>query len=85
MDDEWNYFLDHKKKMVPVLHQPCKIPYRPSKRQCVDFHTVDFDKAVARLVATLIRHNIPRLRSSDGSGAAALCGKHPMAADVPTC
>jgi len=53
VDDEWNYFLDHKKKMVPVLHQPCKIPYRPSKRQCVDFHTVDFDKAVARLVATL--------------------------------
>jgi CRP-like cAMP-binding protein len=53
VDDEWNYFLDQKKKVVSALHQPCKIPYRLSKLQYVDFHTMDHDKAVARLVATL--------------------------------
>lgn len=53
VDDEWNYFLDQKKKVVSVLHQPCKIPYRLSKLQYVDFDTTDFDQALARLVATL--------------------------------
>jgi hypothetical protein len=53
VDDEWNYFLDQKKKIVSVLHQPCKVPYRLSKLQYVDFDTTDFDKALARLVATL--------------------------------
>lgn len=52
VDDEWNYFLDQKKKIVSVLYQPCKIPYRLSKLQYVDFHEQDFEKAVARLVAT---------------------------------
>jgi CRP-like cAMP-binding protein len=53
VDDEWNYFLDQKKKLVSVLHQPCKIPYRLSKLHYVDFHTIDYEKAIARLVATL--------------------------------
>lgn len=53
VDDEWNYFLDHKKKVVSVMHQPCKLPYRLAKLQYVDFHATDFDTATARLVATL--------------------------------
>lgn len=53
VDDEWNYFLDQKKKVVSVLHQPCKIPYRLSKLQYVDFNELDFDMSLARLVATL--------------------------------
>ncbi|MEO5714045.1 MAG: TIR domain-containing protein [Luteolibacter sp.] len=53
VDDEWNYFLDLKKKIVSVLHQPCKVPYRLSKLHYVDFHTTGFDLAMARLVATL--------------------------------
>lgn len=53
VDDEWNYFLDQKKMVVSVLHQPCKIPYRLSKLQYVDFNKLDFDMSLARLVATL--------------------------------
>lgn len=53
VDDEWNYFLDQKKKLVSVLHRPCKVPYRLSKLHYVDFHAAEFDQAVARLVATL--------------------------------
>ncbi len=53
VDDEWNYFLDQRKPVVCALHQPCKLPYRLAKRQYVDFHSVDFDHAAARLAATL--------------------------------
>jgi CRP-like cAMP-binding protein len=53
VEDEWNYYLDHKKPVVVALHRPCKIPYRLSKLHYVDFHTADYDQAVARLVATL--------------------------------
>lgn len=53
VDDEWNYFLDQKKTIVSVLHAPCKIPYRLSKLQYVDFHSNDHDKSMARLLATL--------------------------------
>ncbi len=53
VEDEWNYFLDQKKTTVSILYQPCKIPYRLSKLQHVNFHSHDYDQAVARLVATL--------------------------------
>ena len=53
VEDEWNYYLDHKRPIVTVQHQPCKVPYRLSKLLYVDFHEVDYDHALARLVATL--------------------------------
>lgn len=53
VDDEWNYFLDQKKKIVSAFIAPCKVPYRLSKLQHVDFHAMEHDKAMARLVATL--------------------------------
>jgi CRP-like cAMP-binding protein len=53
VEDEWNYYLDQKKPVVSVLHQPCKVPYRLSKLQHVSFHETDYDDAVARVVATL--------------------------------
>ncbi len=53
VDDEWNYYLDQKKPIVTVRYAPCKVPYRLSKLQYVDFHDNDYDQAMARLVATL--------------------------------
>jgi CRP-like cAMP-binding protein len=53
VDDEWNYYLDQKKPVVTVLHQPCKLPYRLSKLHYINFHDTDYDQAVARVVATL--------------------------------
>jgi len=53
VDDEWNYWLDQKKPIVAVRHQPCKVPYRLSKLQHVNFHETDYDQALARVVATL--------------------------------
>jgi len=53
VEDEWNYYLDQKKPTVVALYRPCKIPYRLSKLQYIDFHNTDYDQALARLVATL--------------------------------
>ncbi|MDO8543633.1 MAG: toll/interleukin-1 receptor domain-containing protein [Opitutaceae bacterium] len=53
VEDEWNYYLDHKKTTVVTLHQPCKVPYRLSKLQYIDFHSMSYDQALARLIATL--------------------------------
>ncbi|MBI5768075.1 MAG: TIR domain-containing protein [Verrucomicrobia bacterium] len=53
VDDEWNYWLDRKKPLVAVLHQPCKVPYRLSKLQHINFHETDYDQALARVAATL--------------------------------
>jgi CRP-like cAMP-binding protein len=53
VDDEWNYYLDQKKPIFAVLHQPCKLPYRLSKLHYINFHETDYDQAVARTVATL--------------------------------
>jgi len=53
VDDEWNYWLDQKKPLLAVVHQPCKVPYRLSKLQHISFHETDYDQALARVVATL--------------------------------
>lgn len=53
VDDEWNYYLDQKKSTVAVLYEPCKIPYRLSKLQYINFHQVDYDQALARVLAVL--------------------------------
>ena len=52
-EDEWNYYLDLKKPVVVVRYAPCKIPYRLSKLEYINFHEADYDQALARLVATL--------------------------------
>ena len=53
VEDEWNYYLDHKKPTLAALYQPCKIPYRLSKLQYIDFTDAGYDQALARIVATL--------------------------------
>lgn len=53
VDDEWNYFLDNKRPVVVVRWKACKIPYRLSKLQYVDFDGKDYDQALARVAATL--------------------------------
>jgi len=54
VDDEWNYFLDVKKTVIPILYQPCTIPFRLHKLQYIDFHTMDYHEAVNQLVAHLL-------------------------------
>ena len=53
VEDEWNYYLDQKKTTLCVLREPCKVPYRLSKLQYIDFSQTDFQQALARVAAVL--------------------------------
>lgn len=52
-DDEWNYYLDKKKPVLPVLYQPVDVPYRLNKLQYVDFVGQPRDRALTKLVVAL--------------------------------
>jgi CRP-like cAMP-binding protein len=42
-DDEWNYFLDKKKPVIPALYEQADVRYRLNKLQYIDFTTQPFD------------------------------------------
>lgn len=58
VEDEWNYYLDKKKPIVPVLYQPCEIPYRLFKLQYIDFVTLPYGSALAQLIANLNMYHL---------------------------
>lgn len=55
--DEWNYALDQKHKVIPILFKPCDIPFRLNGIQYIDFHSKDATSLkVQRLTDELDRH-----------------------------
>jgi CRP-like cAMP-binding protein len=55
VDDEWNYYLDTKKIVLPVLYRECTIPFRLHKLHYIDFVRNDYYEAFNRLVGYLSR------------------------------
>lgn len=53
VDDEWNYFLDVKKTVIPILYKPCTLPFRLHKLQYINFNNQEYLQAVNQLVAYL--------------------------------
>lgn len=54
VQDEWSYFFDEKKPIVPVLLEKCKLPYRLRRVQWVNFTDESKrDQAVEKLIAAL--------------------------------
>jgi hypothetical protein len=53
VEDEWNYYLDQGKPIIPILHESCHIPYRLYKLHYIDFVQVDYEDALVQLVASL--------------------------------
>jgi hypothetical protein len=51
--DEVSFALDESKRVVPVLCEPCEIPFRLRRVQHVDFAR-DYDGALARLAPQLV-------------------------------
>lgn len=52
VQDEWSYFLDHGKGVVPLVYEPCEVPLRLRRRQRVE-STRDLLGDLSRLVAVL--------------------------------
>jgi hypothetical protein len=50
--DEWSYFVEKNKTIVPIMVEPCEVPFRLSRRQRVDF-TTDYRTGFEKLLKAL--------------------------------
>lgn len=55
VEDEWQYYLDKGKPVIPVLWRPGDIHFQLSRIQYINFHNQNFDRAFRRLYTELIR------------------------------
>jgi CRP-like cAMP-binding protein len=53
VEDEWNYYLDKGKMILPIMYRQCNIPYRLYKLQYIDFIAQDYADALSTLVDDL--------------------------------
>lgn len=59
VEDEWQYFLDKRKPIVPILHVPTdNIHFQLMRIQYIDFVNNPFDDAVQLLLYELRQYNI---------------------------
>lgn len=56
VEDEWNYYLDKNKPIIPVLIQGCDLPYRLHKLQYIDFAGTSYDSALTQLITNINFH-----------------------------
>jgi CRP-like cAMP-binding protein len=47
--DEWSYFLEEHKTIIPVLKEPCKLPPRLRRLQHLEVAMLDYPMALARI------------------------------------
>ncbi len=55
VEDEWQYFLDKKKPVIPVRWLPADVHFQLNRLQYIDFHQQPYDIAFARLLGELGR------------------------------
>src|SRR5437868_7837289 len=72
--DEWSYFIEHNKTIVPLLIVPGEVPFRLSRRQRVDF-TGDYRAGFQQLIKAL---GSPPLRDPDSTQR-----MHPVTTGAP--
>ncbi len=79
-DDEWNYYLDKRKLVVPVAPRIHRHPYRLNKLQYVDFST---NRSMPRSPSSMSRSGL-RSSTPDPAGLAvpSLVSERPRASRV---
>ncbi|GAB4554873.1 MAG: hypothetical protein OHK0023_25510 [Anaerolineae bacterium] len=50
--DEWSYFIDKDKPVLPLLIAPCEVPFRLMRRQRIDF-TADYELGMRELIRAM--------------------------------
>lgn len=58
VEDEWQYFLDHNKPVIPVLLRPAKIHFQLNRMQYIDFHTQHYYTALNQLYGEFQRKGV---------------------------
>ncbi|HEX2623509.1 MAG TPA: toll/interleukin-1 receptor domain-containing protein [Phototrophicaceae bacterium] len=55
VEDEFTYFLDQKKPVIPLLFQPTRIHFQLGRVQYIDFHGQTFEPAMKQLFGEIER------------------------------
>lgn len=58
VEDEWQYFLDKKKPVIPVRWIPTDVHFQLNRLQYIDFHQQPYDVAFRRLLQELRRKGL---------------------------
>ena len=56
VEDEWQWFLDQKKRVIPLLYRPTQIHFQLSRLQYINFTNKDYDSAFRDLYHEIQRH-----------------------------
>ena len=68
--DEVSFALEENKRVIPVLHRDCKIPFRLRRLQYIDAR-VEYDKGLAELVRMLRGHEHAEAAAAASPGSLA--------------
>lgn len=55
VEDEWQYFLDNRKPVIPLLLRPTNVHYQLSRIHYIDFYRQPYEAAFRQLHAILLR------------------------------
>ncbi len=58
VEDEWQYYLDQKKPVIPLLLKPTKLHFQLSRIQYISFERQSYDKALRQLHTELGRKGV---------------------------
>jgi hypothetical protein len=61
--DEWSYFLNRRKPVIPLIIEPVELPFRLERVQYIDFANMPFKKAVEQLLSILRPVNRPGMET----------------------
>lgn len=53
VEDEWQYFMDQGRPVIPVLWEPAKMHFQLNRLQYIDFHNRPFGDAFAHMIDEL--------------------------------
>jgi formylglycine-generating enzyme required for sulfatase activity len=59
VEDEWQYYLDNGKPVIPVLLEPAKIHFQLARIQYIDFHKQPYGRALNQLYTEFRRKGVP--------------------------
>lgn len=59
VEDEWQYALDQKKPVIPLLWRPAKLHFQLSRVQYIDFQNQAYPQALSALSEELSRRGVP--------------------------
>ncbi len=64
VEDEWQYFMDQGKPVIPIWWKPAKMPFQLHRLQYVDFQGQSFDQGFTLLLRELNRRGVPLVTSA---------------------